>query len=412
MGQVWKARDTRLDRTVAIKTSKERFSERFEREARAVAALNHPHICTLHDVGPDYLVMEYIEGKPAKGPVPLEAALRIGIEIASALETAHRTGIVHRDLKPANILLAKSGVKLLDFGLAKIGHRTEPAAQLEETRTLTQKGSVIGTLPYMAPEQLQGKPADARSEIFPFGVVLYELLTGRPAFTGSDAASIIAAILAKEPPPIVTGDLLPAPVARILKRCQAKDPDDRWQTATDLREELEWVAGSCADARSQAQASRWAKAGWWVASAAVLAAGATGWLWFQRAPGPQPVVRFTVPTPVESRLENTLAPHVSPDGQSILYGYFSAQKGEYWIYRLSTAESVPVRLPAGVLSAAWSPDSKEILFQQGRRRARLDPSSGAVVPLGAASDDFSLAPAWSRSGAVTARSYSIAPVIG
>jgi serine/threonine protein kinase len=181
MGEVYKARDTRLERTVAIKVSAAQFSERFEREARAVAALNHPHICTLHDVGPDYLVMEYVEGKPLTGPLPIEDVLRYGIQIADALDAAHRKGIIHRDLKPANILLTKSAIKLLDFGLAKL---TRPAAAADATvtRALTKENAILGTLQYMSPEQLQGKDADARSDIFAFGCVVYELITGRRAF--------------------------------------------------------------------------------------------------------------------------------------------------------------------------------------------------------------------------------------
>ena len=185
MGQVWKARDTRLGRTVAIKVAKISFSERFEREARAVAALSHPNICTLYDVGPDYLVMEYIEGKPLEGPLPVETALRYAVEISRALDAAHRIGIVHRDLKPGNILVTKTGIKLLDFGLAKQTATTTPSEETV-TKALTDEGTILGTLQYMAPEQLEGKEADARSDIFAFGCVLYESLTGEPAFAGGE----------------------------------------------------------------------------------------------------------------------------------------------------------------------------------------------------------------------------------
>jgi serine/threonine protein kinase len=197
MGEVYKARDTRLDRTVAIKKSNERFSDRFEREARAVAALNHPHICTLYDVGDDYLVMEYLEGHPMAGPLPMADALRYAIQAADGLDAAHRKGIVHRDLKPGNMLLTKSGVKILDFGLAKFGATgplgTQTVATM--TRPLTDAGSILGTLQYMAPEQLEGREADARSDIFAFGCVLYEMLTGARAFQASSQATLIAAIL-------------------------------------------------------------------------------------------------------------------------------------------------------------------------------------------------------------------------
>src|SRR5262249_17157884 len=183
MGEVYRARDTRLDRTVAVKISAVEFSERFEREARAVAALNHPHICTLHDVGPNYLVMEYVEGAPLKGPLPVDQALRLAAQIADALDAAHRKAIVHRDLKPSNVLVTKSGVKLLDFGLAK--SQLKAVSDETLTKALTGEGTIVGTLQYMSPEQLQGKEADSRSDIFAFGLVLYEMLTGTPAFQAS-----------------------------------------------------------------------------------------------------------------------------------------------------------------------------------------------------------------------------------
>ncbi|MDP2997547.1 MAG: serine/threonine-protein kinase [Bryobacterales bacterium] len=233
MGEVWKARDTRLDRTVALKVSKADFSERFEREARAVAALNHPNICTLHDVGPNYLVMELIEGAPLKGPLPVEKAVEYAGQILDALDAAHRKGITHRDLKPANILVTKQGIKLLDFGLAKqAGPPKESDATL--TAALTGKGQIVGTLQYMAPEQLQGGEADARSDIFAFGCVLYELLSGKRAFDGSSAASVIAAILEREPASLV----LAPPLERVIRKCLAKDPDERFQTARDLKYNL------------------------------------------------------------------------------------------------------------------------------------------------------------------------------
>ena len=200
MGDVYKARDTRLERTVAVKVAKEKFEERFRNEALAVAALNHPHICTLFDVGPDYLVMEYVEGKALRGPLPVADVLRLAGQIADALEHAHRHGVVHRDLKPSNILLTKSGVKVLDFGLAKrLSTRPETG---ESHPTLTEGGAVLGTPRYMAPEQIEGKPADERTDIFAFGLVLYEMLTGQHAFEGKSAASVMAAILEREPVPI------------------------------------------------------------------------------------------------------------------------------------------------------------------------------------------------------------------
>src|SRR5215469_10830649 len=218
MGDVYKARDARLNRTVALKVAKEQFSERFHREAEAVAALNHPNICTLHDVGPDYLVMEYVEGQPLRGPLPVERAVEYARQILDALDAAHRSGIVHRDLKPANILVTKNGVKLLDFGLAK-AERAKATSASEETVTqaITQEGAILGTLQYMAPEQLQGKGADARSDLFSFGCVLYEMLTGKQAFEGASAPSVIVAVLEREPAPLE----VPPPLERVVRRALA-----------------------------------------------------------------------------------------------------------------------------------------------------------------------------------------------
>jgi serine/threonine protein kinase len=231
-GEVYKARDTRLNRTVALKVANEQFSERFHREAEAVAALNHPHICTLYDVGPDYLVMEYVEGEPLKGPLPVERAVEYARQILDALDAAHRIGIVHRDLKPANILVTKNGVKLLDFGLAK-AERAKATSASDETVTqaITQEGAILGTLQYMAPEQLQGKGTDARSDLFSFGCVLYEMLTGKRAFEGASAPSVIAAVLEREPAPLEVSP----PLERVVRRALAKDPDQRFQTAREVK---------------------------------------------------------------------------------------------------------------------------------------------------------------------------------
>ena len=249
MGEVWKAHDTRLGRFVAIKVATEQFSERFEREARAVAALNHPHICTLYDVGPNYLVMELVEGKPLAGPLPLERALVVATEILSALDAAHRKGITHRDLKPANILMTKQGVKLLDFGLAKMsaeaaahaGHASvhELAESPTMVTSLTGEHTILGTVAYMSPEQAQGRPADPRSDIFSFGLVLYEMLTGQRAFDGSNPASVIAAILERDAPSVA--GVAPPALERVLQTCLAKDPEERWQSARDVRRALELV---------------------------------------------------------------------------------------------------------------------------------------------------------------------------
>jgi TolB-like protein/Tfp pilus assembly protein PilF len=234
MGEVYKATDTRLGRTVAIKLLRSAHSDRFEREARAIAALNHPHICTLHDIGPNYLVMEYVEGSTLRGPLPLDEAMRLALQIASALEAAHAKGIIHRDLKPDNIIITQMGVKLLDFGLAKL----ELTAEVSETTVNeTLAGTILGTIAYMSPEQVEGKPADGRSDIFSFGLVLHEMLSGRRAFSGENSISRMAAILHKEPEPLEA----PPEVARIVTRCLRKSPAQRFQTMKEVKAALEGV---------------------------------------------------------------------------------------------------------------------------------------------------------------------------
>jgi eukaryotic-like serine/threonine-protein kinase len=237
MGEVYKALDTRLDRIVALKVSKAEFSKRFEREARTVAALNHPHICQLYDVGPDYLVMEYVEGAPLQCPLPAEEVILLAIQIASALEEAHSRGIIHRDLKPGNILVnSKGATKLLDFGLAKL-LESDPARDAFETLSLglTEAGAVVGTVAYMSPEQAQGQEVDARSDIFSFGLVLYEMVSGRRAFPGKTAIATMSAIMKDEPSPMQG----PAALERIVQRCLAKQPSARYQTIAEVKAELE-----------------------------------------------------------------------------------------------------------------------------------------------------------------------------
>src|ERR1700682_216493 len=263
MGEVYRARDTRLDRIVAIKVlpthlaDRSELRERFEREARTIASLNHPHICTLFDTGQqdgiDYLVMEYLEGETLaqrllKGSLLLEQVLQFAIEISDALDKAHRKGVTHRDLKPGNIMLTKTGTKLLDFGLAKLKQEVVPAnVQLSELPTmndpLTAQGTILGTLQYMAPEQLEGKEVDARTDIFAFGAVVYELATGKRAFEGKSQASLIAAILEREPPAMSSLEpMTPPALDRVVKKCLAKEPEKRWQAASDVCDELKWIA--------------------------------------------------------------------------------------------------------------------------------------------------------------------------
>src|SRR5215469_14577216 len=262
MGEVYRARDTRLERTVAIKILPAHLAadsvrkQRFDREAKTISSLNHPHICVLYDVGHqdgiEYLVMECVEGETLaerleKGPLPLELVLKNGAQIADALDKAHRAGIVHRDLKPGNIMLTAGGAKLLDFGLAKPGQATS-LATLTVTKVdspMTQEGTIVGTFQYMSPEQVEGKDVDGRSDIFSLGAVLYEAITGKPAFEGKSQLSVASAILEKEPAPISTvKPLTPPALDHAIRKCLEKVPEERWQSASDLASELKWVTES------------------------------------------------------------------------------------------------------------------------------------------------------------------------
>lgn len=245
MGEVYKARDGRLDRLVAVKVSNEQFSERSEREARAIAALNHSNICTLYDVGPNYLVMEYIEGTPLTGPMSIDQAVTYAMQICNALDAAHKKGIVHRDLKPANILVNGAGVKLLDFGLAQMERGSQPGDDVTKTIGLTQAGTILGTAAYMSPEQAEGKPVDTRSDIFCFGALLYEMLSGRRAFSGDSAIGAVAAILHKEPDPL---DVTPE-LQNLIARCLRKSPAARYQSAAELSSALAAVMATKASGR-------------------------------------------------------------------------------------------------------------------------------------------------------------------
>jgi eukaryotic-like serine/threonine-protein kinase len=299
MGEVYRARDTRLDRSVAIKILPAQFSAdparklRFEREAKTVSALNHPNICSLFDVGSqdgtDFLVMECIEGQSladrlAKGPLPTEQVLKIGTEIADALDRAHRSGVVHRDLKPGNIMLTKTGAKLLDFGLAKPVVAPSSAITLTDvpaSSPVTEKGIIVGTFQYMSPEQVEDKELDGRSDIFSLGAVLYEMLTGQRAFAGKSQFSVASAILEKDPVPITTiKPLAPRNLDHIVRRCLAKDPDDRWQSARDLALELKSISStdpplsSAAALPVHSRRARRELIAWSVAALALVAAAA------------------------------------------------------------------------------------------------------------------------------------------
>ncbi|HUI56266.1 MAG TPA: protein kinase [Bryobacteraceae bacterium] len=374
MGKVYKAVDTRLGRTVAIKVSKSQFSARFQREARAIAALNHPNICTLYDVGPDYLVMEYVAGEPLKGPLPVDRALAIASSTAGALDAAHSSGIVHRDLKPANILLTKTGPKLLDFGLAR-----QMAAADEK---VTQPGAVAGTLAYMAPEQLQGREADARSDIFAFGLVLYEMLTGRRAFEAADSASLIAATLTA-PPPALRESLPEATPAleRVVSRCLAKDPEARWQSARDLKDELEWIAGE-KDRNIESprpHPRRLKRSTLTMAALSVLLALAVwGWLRGRATTESLPLVRFTIEPPPGERFVMH-RPQISPDGRKIVFFTLPEVAGypsRLWIHHVFTGESSPLIWGGDNMltlsGSVWSPDSNALALYSRDSVVRFD----------------------------------------
>jgi serine/threonine protein kinase len=286
MGKVYRARDTRLDRPVAIKISAEQFSSRFEREARAISALNHPRICTLHDVGPNYLVMELVEGQTLsfclkKGPFGMERVLCYGAQIAGALAAAHARGIVHRDLKPRNIMVTETGVKVLDFGVAKVATRPGGAAE----QTLTVRGVVLGTPAYMAPEQLEEKECDARTDIFALGLVWYEMATGKRAFAAENQAALIAEILRCELPPL---ENVPPQFARVVRRCLAKEPERRWQSASDVKLELEELAAEPAVIRAHRRRRFPALriSAFRVAGLALLMAAVAGITWLITRPKP------------------------------------------------------------------------------------------------------------------------------
>ena len=372
MGEVWKARDTRLNRTVAIKKSHNRFSERFEREAHAIAALNHPHVCSLYDVGPDFLVMEYVEGQPLKGPLPLNEALALAGQILDALDAAHRKGIIHRDLKPGNILVDKNGVKVLDFGLAKIEHApgVDGATQ---TIPLTSEGSILGTLQYMSPEQLEGKEADARSDIFAFGLVFYELITGKRAFEGSTQASLIASILKDQPRSISElQPVTPKALDRVVQTCLDKDPDRRWQSAREVKHALEWIS---LEAPTPAPAPPARKQWLWQGAAAAFAviAAVTAWALWPKPPTPLKSTRFQVALPENEGFGLWMA--FSPDGRKLAFTTIGRQPG-VWIRDLEALETRHLAGTENAQALFWSPDSRFVAFGGGGQLKKIEVSGG------------------------------------
>lgn len=412
MGEVYRARDTRLDRNVAIKVLPAHLSSnpdlkvRFEREARAISSLQHPHICVLHDIGHqdgvDYLVMEFLEGETLadrlrKGPLPVEQTIKIGIEIADALDKAHRRGIVHRDLKPGNIMLTSGGAKLMDFGLAKpsaltagvSADITSPlAVPTGGTTPLTVAGTIIGTFQYMAPEQIEGKEADARSDIFAFGAVLYEMLTGKRAFEGKSQISVASAILEKDPEPISTSrqQISPA-LEHVISRALMKDPAKRWQSAGDICAELEWVASSGAALSTSAgsvsgvlRGSRERSLVGIVAVVAVLALIALAIALWRKPPASTRLVA-AIPPPEDAPFQligDVGAPPVlSPDGLNLVFG----AGDRIWIRSLESGDAHALDGTENGTFPFWSPDSRRIAFFSAGKLRVMDIAGGAPVAL-------------------------------
>jgi eukaryotic-like serine/threonine-protein kinase len=414
MGEVYRARDTRLDRIVAIKVlpthlaDKPELRERFEREARTIASLNHPHICTLYDIGhqdgTDFLVMEYLEGETlaeqlAKGALPLEQVLRYAIEMADALDKAHRKGVTHRDLKPGNIMLTKSGTKLLDFGLAKLKQEATPAnvtlSKVPTEDALTAQGTILGTLQYMAPEQLEGKEADARTDIFAFGAVVYEIATGKRAFEGKSQASLIAAILEREPPAMSSlQPMTPPALDRVVKKCLAKEREKRWQDASDLCDELKWIAegGSQVTLAPIAAAKGIRALG---RRALILSLGAlllvgviaslATWNLKPSPPSqPRPVSRFAItlsPGQQLAGLDSGPAVALSPDGTRLAYVARQGGTQQLYLRAMDSLDAKPIPGTEGAINPFFSPDDQWVGFFAGGKLKKVSVSGGAALSL-------------------------------
>ena len=413
MGEVYKARDPRLDRTVAIKVLPEHVAadpdlkQRFEREAKTISSLNHPHICTLYDIGSqdgiDFLVMEYLEGETLaqrleKGALPLDQALKIAIEIADALDKAHRQGITHRDLKPGNIMITKAGTKLLDFGLAKLKQPAPGGAGATAVPTLsaglTMQGTILGTLQYMAPEQLEGTEADARTDIFAFGAVVYEVATGKKAFEGKSQASLIGAILEREPTPISSlQPMSPPALDRVVSKCLAKDADRRWQTARDLHDELEWVATE--ERRDAVSASTRPLSGAARGLPALLAGllvggvvvGLTVWVVMRSGTAaPQSPMRFGINLPSDLELYfptagGDQAVALSPDGHTVVYA--AERDGVSQLYRQELGElsAVPLAGTENGGSPTFSPNGQWVAFSTPGSFKRVPLNGGQALTM-------------------------------
>ena len=404
MGEVYLARDNRLDRTVAIKVLPDHLSaspeiqQRFEREAKVISSLSHPHICTLFDVGHEegmaYLVMEHLEGESLaerleRGAVPLPQVMEIGVQIADALDKAHKSGVIHRDLKPGNIMLTASGVKLLDFGLAK--HYTPEAevsgadfsrllTETPASAPLTVEGTILGTFQYMSPEQIEGKEADARSDIFALGAMLYEMASGRKPFIGKTQASLIGAIMHSEPESVsMIAPMAPPAFDRVVQTCLAKDPEERWHTAHDLKLQLQWIAegGSQVGVPVPIAARRKSRErlAWAVAAGLALVAGVFALGFLQRAPEPREVVRFEIPQP--EGLPVVDSPKVSPDGRYIAYNATDEQgRTMIWLRPLNALDAQPMPGTEDAMRPFWSPDSKFLGFMAEGKLKKIPVSGG------------------------------------
>ena len=420
MGQVYKALDTRLERPVAIKvltpglTADPRAQDRFAREARLVAALSHPHICSIFDVGSkegsDFLVMEYLDGETladrlGRGRLPLDQALKVAIEMAGALTAAHEAGIVHRDLKPANVILTRSGAKLLDFGLAKLRHDV-PSVVMTATTTeqpLTGQGALPGTLQYMSPEQLEGRPADAQSDIFAFGAVLYEMITGRRAFEARSQASLVARILEADPPPLAdaAGPVPPA-LEFVVRTCLAKSRHLRWHSIHDVLLELRWIEAEGAQATAAAPiADRPAGRGVWYAVSAGLLALLVTLVVLLLGPSAPEVrstsARFDIALPERLGVDWPDWPVISPDGERLVFTAMSEGRRQLWMRRNDGSVS-PLPDTVGASFAFWAPDSRSVAFFAGGSLKKVDAGGGPVTEL---ADGFSVGRgAWGRDGTI------------
>jgi len=437
MGEVYRARDTRLDRTVAIKVLPQHLSsspevrQRFEREAKTISQLSHPHICALYDVNregeTEYLVMEYLEGETlserlAKGPLPLEQTLRYGIEIADALDKAHRQGIVHRDLKPGNVMITKSGVKLLDFGLAKALAPTA-GPQLTSLPTqaspVTQAGTVLGTFQYMAPEQLEGKEADPRTDIFALGAVLYEMASGRKAFEGKSQASVISSIMTEDPPAISTiRPMSPPALDRAVRISLAKDPEDRWQSAHDVAAELKWIAegsqaGVAAPASVIGRRRSRERLAWLAFAIAAIALLGLSFSLLRRISALSRTIQFEILSsdnaPYSTGFDVDPAPAVSPDGRMLAFvGNDLRGKPSVWVRPLDGIAARPLPGTEGGDYPFWSPDSRSIGFFSENKLKKVEATGGPVqivcdAPSGRGGT-------WSREGVILFAPSATSPI--